>query len=299
MAGESVATTVSGERRTMNNSTGFWALCHAELAALLNRGDLSGETVRVYLAVADLTRGYQKDRDIISLSQITKLTGLSTAHICRALRRLRELGLYGSKRSKGGRVQRWVIWPPPPTAEIGSTARAGSTEAGSRGTAGTGSRDTAEIGREGTAQAGRHQEVNKKKKEVRKKGARRRTTRPKPINPCVHEIIEFFFGEFRRAHDREFIITNANEAHGIVRNLLDKLNGNGVDPVARLKMAIRNMFRDSWGRDHASFGTLSKQLNKWLGRNKPTPGRRAKHYAPSYQTNETAAVVVDCTRNQK
>lgn len=86
---------------------GFWRLRHDDLAAVLARHDLTGEQLRVFLALADLTLGYGKARDVVSLSQIAERAGMyamqpdgarrpDCSHVARALKRLKERGLYCS-----------------------------------------------------------------------------------------------------------------------------------------------------------------------------------------------------------
>ncbi|MCX5653726.1 MAG: hypothetical protein NTY65_03635 [Planctomycetota bacterium] len=60
----------------MSTDGGFWRLRHDHLATLLARRDLSWAVVRVYLALADLTVGYRKERDEVSLSQIAETAGM-------------------------------------------------------------------------------------------------------------------------------------------------------------------------------------------------------------------------------
>jgi hypothetical protein len=59
-----------------NTDGGFWRLPHDHLAALLTRRDLSWAVARVYLALANLTRGYGKERDEVSLGQIAEKAGM-------------------------------------------------------------------------------------------------------------------------------------------------------------------------------------------------------------------------------
>ena len=166
--------------RARRNPDAFWRLRHDDLAALLARRDLAWETVRVYLALADLTCGYGKDRDTVSLGQIAEHAGMFTPaadgeqrpevrHVRRALKTLEALGLYGQAPAEGQDVTRWVVWPPTTpeapstTAGTGSSASGGTTaEAGSSTTANptadAGSRTTAKT----TAGAGRHQDIQEK-----------------------------------------------------------------------------------------------------------------------------------------
>jgi hypothetical protein len=160
-----------------NPEPGFWRLRHADLAALLARTDLTWETVRVYLALADPTIGWGKKRDVVSLSQIAKHAGMFYAedgsqrpdcsHVSRALRTLAEAGLCGSTPGKGQRVVRWVTWPPPQAApetaaEAGTTATHGSSATAGAGS-GAAAKPTAEPTAKATAMttagAGRHQDV--------------------------------------------------------------------------------------------------------------------------------------------
>jgi len=107
----------------MSGDAGFWRLEHDGLAALLARSDLSWETARVYLALADLTIGFGKRKVVVSVSQIGKVAGIpDRGHVQRALNRLAGLGLYGQCEADGQRVTRWVVWPCPPVAKAGSSS---------------------------------------------------------------------------------------------------------------------------------------------------------------------------------
>jgi len=103
----------------MNGGGNFWRLRHEDLAAVLRRTDLSWESARVYLALADLTRGYGKDRDTVSLGQISKATGIERRHVSRAIGELTKLGLY-EQAEKGDNIDRWVTWPAPGVPEPGN-----------------------------------------------------------------------------------------------------------------------------------------------------------------------------------
>jgi len=105
--------------------SGFWRLLHEDLAALLARRDLSWEVVRVYLALADLTVGYGKDKDFVSITQLEGYTCIDRRHVWRALKRLGELGLYHEEVLGPTKVRRWVTWPPPAIAKEGDIASTG------------------------------------------------------------------------------------------------------------------------------------------------------------------------------
>ena len=54
---------------------------------------VSGNACKVYLLIVRKTRGWQKEKDCISYSQIQKITGISSATVSKAIDELSELGL--------------------------------------------------------------------------------------------------------------------------------------------------------------------------------------------------------------
>ena len=77
--------------------------------------------------------------------------------------------------------------------------------------------------------------------------------------PSEHkQFIEFFCGEYQGAIGRKYIVSGAKDG-ALVKSLLGKLS------LDELKQATRNMLADSWGRERASIGLLSSQINTWLG----------------------------------
>ena len=106
---------------------GFWRLRHDDLAVLLawrgaNGESLSWSLARVFLALADLTLGWGKKADIVSLSQIADHAGMFTlapdesrqpdcSNVAHSLKALERLGLAGRTKGKGQHVLRWVVWP--------------------------------------------------------------------------------------------------------------------------------------------------------------------------------------------
>jgi len=195
-------TTPAHENLPATPDGGFWRLRHDHLAALLARRDLSWSAARVYLALADLTWGYGRDRDEVSLSQIAEHTGMfltdpdgetrpDRAHVVRALKRLEECGLYGCASGEGQAMVRRVVWPPPEyhpaagTADPGTAAKAGNSAAalgGSSGAAvegsGTVAKAAAQAGSGTAAQAGTHQDIirHQEAQEEREKAADAATT---------------------------------------------------------------------------------------------------------------------------
>jgi hypothetical protein len=278
MSDDALAPAVGGE-------SGFWRLPHDHLAAVLARHDLSWESARVYLAVADLTLGYGRERDAVSLTQIAAQAGMFTGgpgptnrpdvrHVTRALKRLAALGLYGQAPGRGQSVTRWVVWPPPPapatTAEAGSgtTADTGSgatADAGSTATAGSGTTADAGSGTtaKATAKAGRHQDIQEVKKGKKKAHA---ADRPPP-DPRVKVFIDCFCADYQEAKGQAYIVAGGKDG-ATIKRLLAALDRDRavVCGLAELKRAARAMLNDhKWGRENASLGLLCGQINKWRG----------------------------------
>ncbi|NQV31805.1 MAG: hypothetical protein HQ515_03880 [Phycisphaeraceae bacterium] len=145
----------------MSDHSGFWRLPHNDLAVLLSRTDLKWESLRVYLALADLTHGYGKQKDIVSLGQIAKLSCVDRQHLTRVFRLLESLGLYGQREIAPRKVERWIIWPPTDGTCIGTSTSPGTSTKDStqEGTIGS-----ALGGTTGSTLEGTHQEIKKEKK---------------------------------------------------------------------------------------------------------------------------------------
>jgi Fic family protein len=92
---------------------GFWRLQYDHLSAALARSDLSWESARVYLALGYLGIGFRKEKGVVSLGQISELAHVEHRNTVRALRRLRELGMYDEKKIGPRKIIRWIIWPAP------------------------------------------------------------------------------------------------------------------------------------------------------------------------------------------
>lgn len=245
--------------------SGFWMLHHDHLEAFLARTDLSWEVARVYLALADLTHGYSKDRDTVSLGQIAERAGMFTLkadgtklpdcpHVVRALKRLKTLGMYSDVPGRGQSVIRWVVWPPPSMqtiASAGNTATAGSST-----TADVGNGTTANA----TAGAGRHQDTKKSKKQKKLSPAD-----ASPPDPRVKSFLDFFENAYVEALGKPYIVNFAKDG-ATIKRLLRSLDGKCADPLADLQRAARNMLADSWARDRADIGLLAGKINSWLPR---------------------------------
>jgi len=255
---------------------GFWRLQHEHLAAALARHDLSGEQLRVYLALADLTRGYGRERDVVSIGQIAEHTGnLRRPHVVRALHVLEESGLYGQAPAKGQSVTRWVVWPPPPVPDAGNTPATvpalGNTTVP---TVGNGTVPKA------VPALGKHQDTKKEKKEKKpsrgEKAAasvpeKRKSKTKSPPDPRVKTFIDFFCKTYAAAVGKPYIVTGGKDG-ATIKRLLAAVGGNGIDPLQELQQATGNMLADTWGRGRASIGLLASQINSWRSKATSTPG---------------------------
>ena len=241
---------------------GFWQLYHSELAALLACPGLSWATVRVYLALADLTRGHGKSKDIVSLDQIGNLAHTDHWHTCRALKKLSRLGLYRDSKVSTRKILRWVVWPAPSglsRKDSDSALEGTNTNISVSAPHGT-DRDSARVGAKlvpkpasVSAGVGTHQYTNNintlKKREK------------KLPDPRVKQFIDWFYQKYKQAVGRDYIISGGKDGQ-LVKSLLSKLS------LDQLKQAAQNMLADDWGQSKASIGILSSQINSWLGTGK-------------------------------
>ncbi len=90
---------------------GYWQLPHDLHGAILRRHDVSGEQLRVWLALGALTVGYGKPKDTIGAGQIADFCGVSRRNVHRALGALTRKGLAGARMTGPRRVERWIIPP--------------------------------------------------------------------------------------------------------------------------------------------------------------------------------------------
>ena len=230
-------------------NTGFWGIPHKDVKAI-HALHLPGELMRVYQSVADLTRGYGKAKDIISLGQISEMACTDNRHTYRALKKLSQLGLYRESRISTRKILRWVVWPPP----AGSSRKAPVSAMGGvnrdNATAGVNSKNpvSARAGVKDNALGGAHQYKKVKEEEGH---------RPSSAPSDHKQFMEFFCTEYHGALGRKYIVTGAKDGN-LVKALLGKLS------LDELKLATRNMLADAWGQSRASIGLLSSQINTWL-----------------------------------
>ena len=250
---------------------GFWRLSHKHLTAVLARRDLKGEQLRVYLALADLTLGYGRQRDAVSLEAIgSRAGGLRRHHVVRALHGLAAKGLYGQAPTRGQGVIRWVIWPAP-VPGVGNTSTLTPVP-------GTGNTTVPGTGNVTVPGAGNLQEGRR-----RKKG--KKTRAAAPPNPEVKVFIDWFSETFKTKLGRAYIVCGGKDGQ-LVKTMLAKLGDGGLE---KLKAAATRMLCDDWGGPRADIGLLSSRLNQWLN-DAPAPKRGGKHI-PATTADDYADVV--------
>ena len=232
---------------TPENSKGFWRLEHDSLAALLARADMCWGDARVYLALGDLTLGYRKERDRVSLSQIAKRAGMSVRHVTSAIKRLKAAGLYGQCPANGQSMTRWIIWPAPATVAADTTVTADSSTTVEQDTRTTVAADT------GTTVAGdRHQEDKRKKNE-------KELRTPSAADPRIAEFISWFCIRFKEVRGVEYVVSHGRDRK-LIQGLSQKLS------LDELKARAEAMLAHKFWSDKASIPTLSAHINEFLGK---------------------------------
>lgn len=102
------------------------------------------------------------------------------------------------------------------------------------------------------------------------KGKKRRPKKKAPAKPTDSRIRTFFdwwATAYKAAVGRDYLFAGAKEGKN-VKDLLRKLgNGDGVtEPLAELQAAATTMLADRYGRENASIGLLTSQINQWRTR---------------------------------
>ena len=246
--------------RRQPRAGGFWQLWHEDLAALLVRTDLSWGTARVYLALADLTIGYGKGRDVVSLGQIAERAGMTRRHVSRALERLKKLKLYGYHEVRKHVKVRWVLWPPPPVPESGNSNHTDAVPAaGNSGVPGAGNSPVPRAVPNGVPDVGTHQDS-----EITKTGKKGKDRASAPPDPRVETFMQIFSDMYRDRVGTKYLVSSGKD-RALAKDLLHKLDGDEDvdDPVAELLQAAERMFDDRWGRSYAGIGVLASQINHW------------------------------------
>ncbi len=85
-------------------------------------------------------------------------------------------------------------------------------------------------------------------------------------NPDVTTFLDFFCKTYAEKLDRPYIVTGGKDGT-IIKRLLQSV------PLEELQQAARNMLADAWGKDRASIGLLSSQINTWRGKSSAGKGQ--------------------------
>ena len=218
---------------------GFWQLQHDDLQALLQCPGLCWGTVRIFLSLGDLTLGWGKAKDVISLGKIARFSGIHRKHVPEAINRLRELGLYGEKRLSARKVVRWILWPD----TMAGVPEAGDMQDG-QGVPEVGSMSVPEAGSESAPVAG---DTLKKK-----------TKRPsrKAEADGHQKFVEWFCDEYQRQTGIAYDFQGGKDGAAL-KALLKKYT------VKELQAMTTAMLADPWGRENASIALLRSQVNRW------------------------------------
>jgi|GEM_PF-7061883 len=224
---------------------GFWKLHHDDLQGLLNCPGLCWGTVRVFLALGDLTLGWGKPQDVISLGEIARFSGIRRKHVPRAIDRLRELGLYGEEHLSARKVVRWIVWPD----KAAGVPEAGDIQGG-QGVPKAGSISVPGAGSKSVPAAG---DTIKKKnnKNPRKAGA-----------DGHKQFTDWFCLEYERVTGIPYDFQGAKDGAAL-KALLKKY------PIEELQAMATAMLTDPWGRKNATIAMLRGQVNRW--RQEATP----------------------------
>lgn len=181
-----------------------------------------------------------------SYKSIEENTGVSHATVWEALRRADGKYLDRAGLGRKGAIQwRVVVQPlnrtPPPAVQPATPAVQPATPSGST--------------IEPILTLYTNVSSSPKKKKARGKGAA-------PPDPRVKTFIDWFCKAHQTATGISYVICGAKDG-ALVKGLLRKLDGDGRDPLVDLQAAADAMFADGWGRERASIGLLSSQINTW------------------------------------
>lgn len=83
-----------------------------------------------------------------------------------------------------------------------------------------------------------------------------------PPDPRVKTFVDWFCKAHETATGVSYVVSGAKDG-ALVKGLLRKLELDGRDPLVDLQAAAEAMLADKWGKDRASIGLLSSQINAW------------------------------------
>lgn len=287
------------DRKTDNAaSAGFWRLQKNGLSALLARNDLTWESARVYLALAYLTVGYRKDRDVVSLGQIAELAHTNRPHTVRALHRLAELGLYGQETVSAHKMIRRVTYPAPcapgdnnsGVAEAGNSttiapgvadvgnrgvAEAGNTMVGTPGVPEAGNRGVPEVGNIGVPEAGTLPDTENREDSLRGETPPGKLfgDEPKPPaqTPSTYEAMKLWCQGWKAHYGED--LTNRGKVAGVLRRLV---RAHGAEKVGQFIGSWLGADRDDHGIELFEVRVNGRNGELWGRKN----NRPTRHFIP-------------------
>ncbi|MCX5670335.1 MAG: hypothetical protein NTU94_03300 [Planctomycetota bacterium] len=83
-----------------------------------------------------------------------------------------------------------------------------------------------------------------------------------PPDPRVKTFIDWFTLTYQTVLGINYVVVGGKDG-ALVKGLLRNLDSDGRDPLVDLQAAAEAMLADKWGREHASIGVLSSQINEW------------------------------------
>ncbi|OPZ23707.1 MAG: hypothetical protein BWZ02_03121 [Lentisphaerae bacterium ADurb.BinA184] len=215
------------------------------------------------------------------VARMADLAGLTERAVEVALSRLRGLGAITTARG-GGRqrksVHRLLSNPEPPCALSAAETPNHNAPFASENPEPR-RRKPRTVARE-TPNHGAQEQKEEQTTENRK--PRRAADRPPP-DPRVKVFIDWFCADYQEAKGQAYIVAGGKDG-ATVKRLLAALDRDRavVCGLAELKRAALAMLNDEkWGRDNASVGVLSAQINKWRG-NGRGKGAKAHDYARGF-----------------
>lgn len=206
------------------------------------------------------------------IARIAALTGLSLRAVQLAARRLETLGVLDVEIGRGrghktifrlrGNSER------PFTFEAEEKAKGDSPLTNEKANAGT---EKGERPRHKKANA--HARILLEQQQLEQPRKQQTAADKPPPDPRVKLFIDFFTKAYSETLGRPYIVTGGKDG-ATAKRLLLKLDGVERCALAALKKAALNMLADDWGRERASVGLLSSQLNTWRGNGTARPAKR-------------------------
>lgn len=220
-----------------------------ELWEALTKIRISGEARQVFDAIIRKTYGWRKKQDVISLSQLEKMTGLKHVHIIRARNKLIKMNLIVTQKGNTGNVSYYIQknyhkWKPLPKKVTLPKKVINITKKGNRGvpkkvdTKDTITKDT--ITKDKTL-------VDKSTKKKIKK----------PTNPNIRLFIDGFYNSFKEKTGAPYLVSGKDGS--LVKRLLGTYSLSGLSLLKDRFFSIEDPFIEKAGY---TIGVFSSQINK-------------------------------------